>query len=327
MTVEKRLISNSAVCLLTALIIALSGLALILSDQRIKPSIATPSITYTSPIDTPSPAKVVGPLVYAGDSFGSRFYPEHQIGPDNVKSLKVAWSYSTGDARTGQIGPQGPTNMGFECSPIVCDNRLIVVTPTEAMVALDPSSGAQLWRFEPANYTHVYQASRGSGCWVGPATDSHKYRIFYSYWRKLYELDAVTGKPINEFGSHGSIDLTKGLDRGHPDMMRFNSPPLIVGNTVICGGQINDNVRSFAPPGDVRAYDIHSGKIVWVFHPIPVDNNDPASKTWLNGSAAQTGAANVWSMMSYDPQAKLAYFPTSSPSNDFVQATTSMPIQ
>jgi len=323
MPVEKRLFSKNTLCLLIVFIIATTILLLISSRQSSRDNAAapTPSITRTSSIKTIVSTDVVGPAVYAGDTFGSRFYTESGINISNVKSLKLAWRYSSGDANTGQVGPQVPMNMGFECSPIVCDNRLIVVTPTEAIVALDPSSGAELWRFEPANYSHLFQANRGPACWIGPVSDHHRYRILYSSWRNLYELDATTGKPIDEFGDHGTIDLSEGLDRGHPEMMRFNSPPLIVGNTAICGGQINDNFRTYAPSGDVRAYDIHSGKIIWTFHPIPVDHTDPASKTWLDRSAARTGGANVWSMMSYDPKSGLAYLPTSSPSNDFYGGT------
>ncbi len=259
---------------------------------------------------------VVGPALYAGDAYGSRFYSETQITPLNVNALQLEWDYSTGDAKTAETKGQLASSIGFECSPIICNGHMIVVTPTEALVALDPGSGEMLWRFEPPNYSHLAQVNRGASCWLGPKDDPHPYRILYSSGRKFYEVDANTGKLIETFGNRGMIDLADGIDQGHPEMVLYNSPALIVGDTAICGSGIDDDVRADSPLGEVRAFEIQTGKLRWSWDMIPRSKNDPARKTWEGTSGDTTGSGNVWSMMSYDASRHLVYLPTSSPSND-----------
>ncbi len=259
---------------------------------------------------------IVGPSVYGGDTFGGRYYPETQITPQNVASLQMEWDYSSGDGKSASVQGQLASSIGFECSPIICHHHLIVVTPTEALVALDPSSGEQLWRFEPPNYTTLAQVSRGAACWSGPQNDPHPNRILYTCRSTFCEVDADTGKLIESFGNHGVIDLAAGVGRGHPEMVRYNSPCMIVGDTAVCGSAIDDDVRADSPSGEVRAFDIHTGQVKWSWDMIPRDKLDPARKTWGGDSADKTGSGNVWSMMSYDAPRHLIYLPTSSPAND-----------
>jgi len=295
------------------------GIAVILfllpNTGRIFPN----TVTFDSTPDLPN--DIVGPSVYGGDTTGIRYYRNSQITAANVRDLRVAWSYSTGDAAHESMKGQVASSIGFECSPILCHKRLIVVTPTEALLALNPVTGRPLWRFEPTHYDDIAQANRGASCWIGPANDPHPHRILYTFWSQLWEVDADTGQAISTFGKHGSIDLTAGIDRGHPEMIRANTPPLVVGDLVICPFQITDDLRVDSPRGDLRAYDIHTGALRWTWHTIPIDPNDPASRTWQDGSGSRTGGANVWSMISYDRARGLIYCPVGCPSNDHYGGT------
>ncbi len=176
-----------------------------------------------SPVEV---ASVDGPASYAGDPAGTRFYAATQINPSNVKSLRPTWTtFADFGGGAALLGPGPAATSGFECSPIICDGRLIIVTPTQALIALNPVTGFRMWRYEPRHYEHVIQVCRGPSEWNGPPSDPHPHRIIYAYRRFLCEVDADTGEGITEFGDSGAVDLADGIDRGHPDLVLDNSPP------------------------------------------------------------------------------------------------------
>jgi quinoprotein glucose dehydrogenase len=252
---------------------------------------------------------------YGRDAGGSRYSELSQINRQNIKDLKIAWTYNTGAA-----GVQGRSarNAAFEATPIFVDDMLYLSTPFGRVIALDPVTGTEAWSYDPKvdlarGYSEM--TSRGVSTWAGA---SEGRRIFIATIdARLIALDAKTGEPCKDFGRAGQVDLTEGMkivDRGD---YQVTSPPAIIGDLLIVGSAIGDNRGAELERGVVRAYDARSGALKWRWDPIPVQEADPARKTWQGESAARTGAANAWSIISADPERDLVFIPTSSPSPDF----------
>jgi quinoprotein glucose dehydrogenase len=258
--------------------------------------------------------------VYGGDAGGSRYSPLTQITRDNVKHLKVAWTYRTGEIMTGKNAGRG----AFEATPILVDGVLFLSTPSNRVIALDPETGAQRWVYDPKIDLSVRYSdftSRGVSTWVDSertANQPGRRRIFLGTLDgRLIALDAATGVPCSDFGEGGQVDLTRGVGEIQPGHYQVTSPPAVIGELVIVGSAIADNQRTDAPRGVVRAFDARTGELRWSWDPIPRHPDDPAWKTWKDGSAARTGAANAWSILSVDTERGLVFVPTSCPSPDF----------
>ncbi len=256
---------------------------------------------------------------YGRDAGGSRYSPLNQINRENVGKLKVAWNYHTGAEEVKAVSSK---NAAFESTPILVDGWLYLTTPYNRVIALDPATGAEKWTYDPAvalNRGYSELTSRGVSAW--PAVNDKRKasrRIFVATIdARLIALDAATGKTISDFGDNGQVDLSKDvrmLERGN---YQVTSPPAIIGNLVVVGSAIGDNRGVELERGVVRAFDAVTGKLRWSWDPIPNDEKDPARKTWAGMSAAKTGAANAWSIISADPDRDLVFIPTSSPSPDF----------
>ncbi|HEY2289193.1 MAG TPA: PQQ-binding-like beta-propeller repeat protein, partial [Thermoanaerobaculia bacterium] len=252
------------------------------------------------------------------DPGGQRFSPLSMIDRGNVRALKVAWTFHTGDA----YQPKNSKPTAFEATPIYVDGTLYLSTPLGRVIALDPVTGRQRWAYDPkidkdAGYGDY--ASRGVSTWKSP---SGQRRIFIATIdAHLIALDAATGKPCADFGENGVVDLRRGLripvPAGHYADYEETSPPAIVGNTVVVGSGIADNNLVSAPSGEVRGFDAVTGRLKWTWDPIPQDAKDPGAKTWKNGGARITGAANAWSVIAADPERGLVFVPTGSPSPDY----------
>ena len=252
---------------------------------------------------------------YGRDAGGSRYSTLSQINRANVKDLKVAWTYKTGAA---SVEGRAVRNAAFEATPIFVDNTLYLSTPFGRVIALDPVTGAEVWSYDPRidlsrHYSEL--TSRGVSTWAGA---THPRRIFIATIdARLIALDAKTGQLIKEFGRDGQVDLTEGVkivDRGD---YQVTSPPAVIGDLLVVGSAIGDNRGAELERGVVRAYDARTGALKWRWDPIPAASTDPAHKTWQGDSAARTGAANAWSIISADPERDLLFIPTSSPSPDF----------
>jgi quinoprotein glucose dehydrogenase len=253
---------------------------------------------------------------YAHDAGGTRYSPLAQINRDNVKNLKVAWTYRTGAA---ELRGRATEKAAFEATPIFVDGTLYLSTPFNRVIALDGKTGAEKWSFDPridaaGSYSEV--TSRGVSTWVDSKTKGR--RIFIATIdARLVALDAATGAPVKDFGSGGEVDLTRDVrltDRGD---YQVTSPPAVINDSVIVGSAIGDNRGVELERGVVRAYDARTGALRWSWDPIPKDGKDAALKTWKSDGAARTGAANAWSIISADPERNLIFVPTSSPSPDF----------
>ncbi len=254
---------------------------------------------------------------YGHDPGGQRFSPLTAINRANVKALRIAWTYRTGDAYAPKDGSK-PTQ--FEATPLYIDGTLYLSTPLGRIVALDPVTGKQRWSYD----SHVNRdkgygdyANRGVSTWKSP---SGERRVFLATIdARLIAVDAATGKPCGDFGDNGTVDLRHGLrigPRGFADYEE-TSPPAVVGNTLVVGSGIQDNGWTDEPSGEVRAFDAITGKLKWSWDPIPQDPHAVGADTWKNGSAPRTGAANAWSVIAVDAARNLVFIPTGSASPDF----------
>jgi quinoprotein glucose dehydrogenase len=268
---------------------------------------------------TPAAAGGDWPL-YAGDAGGQRFSPLEQITRANVAQLEVAWQIRTGDL-DAEPGPPG--HMAFEATPILVDGLLVLPTPLGRVLALDPATGAERWRFD-ATVRNLQQSeftSRGVAQWLDAAAPEGapcRRRIFAATVEsRLFALDAATGKPCPDFGRGGEVSLKEGIGEDRPWGYTISSPPTLAGDVVVVGSAIGDNSRVDEPKGIVRGYDARTGKLLWAWDPIPRSEEDPAYAEWPSEGAALTGAANAWSILSYDAARDLVFVPTSSPSPDY----------
>lgn len=252
---------------------------------------------------------------YGGDAEGSRYSPLTQINRRNVASLRVAWSFETGDAFP---------DSEMECQPIVVNGVLYATTPKLRVIALNAGTGALLWQFDPNEPKAVIGKSRNRGVtyWESGAASGNQSgadrRIFVVAREFLYALDARTGIPIPEFGSRGRVDLRQGLDR--PPQTLFvsaTSPGIVYRDLLILGSLVNETLPS--APGDIRAYDVRSGKIRWSFHTVP-HPGEAGYETWPKDAWTYIGGANNWAGMSLDRHRGLVFVPTGSAAFDFYGA-------
>jgi len=200
------------------------------------------------------------------------------------------------------------------------DNVLYVITPYNKVAALDAESGAVRWTFDPKSYEDGQPTNgmgfthRGVAAW----RDGQNLRIFVNTRYRLICLDARTGQPVNSFGENGVVDLSKGLVWPIKKLdYTQTSPPVIYKDLVILGSCVGDRLMYHRdPPGEVRAFDAHTGRQVWSFHTIP-QAGEFGNDTWKDDSWKFTGHTNVWAPMSLDEQRGLLFLPGSTPSNDF----------
>lgn len=234
---------------------------------------------------------------YGGQPAQDHYSSLTQINRANVKNLKIAWTFDTGE--------QG----SLECTPVIVDRILYAYTPSLKVVALDAATGKLLWTFDSGD--HEPDASRGVAYW----TDGKESRIFAGMRDRLYALDPVTGKPIEGFGEGGFIDLRKGLDSDYKlQSIGLTSPGIVYKDLIIVGGR-NPETHP-APHGDIRAFDVRTGALRWTFHTIP-HPGEPGSETWPKDTWKTAGAANNWAGMALDEGRGIAYVPTGSAVFDF----------
>lgn len=272
---------------------------------------------------------------YGGDPGGSRHSPLRQITRENVSHLGIAWTYRTGDASHDDHS-EGPKegcarchtgSSKFEATPIVAEGRLYLSTPLNRVIAIDPASGKELWRYDPRIKMELERnegfVSRGVSYWPGDGRKASKpgsctSRIFFgTIDARLLALDAENGQPCAGFGAEGTVRLDVGVGRVQEGQYGVTSPPAIAGDVVVVGSSIGDNRRLDMERGVVRGFDARTGKELWGFDPIPRSAADSMYRTWDTTAAAKTGAGNAWAPLSVDTALGLVYVPTGSPAPDF----------
>ena len=244
---------------------------------------------------------------WSGSNDGNRFSPLTQVNKANVKQLKVAWEYKSGDA-----DPRGRT--AIQCTPIIVDGVLYATTPTLDAIALDAATGKELWRFAPPA-SRFRGVNRGVMLWE----EKGEKRIFYAAGAQLFALDAKTGKAIPSFAADGRLDLSKDLDRDPPGAFNgATSPGVIYKDLLIIGSSVGEGPR-MAAPGHIRAYDVRTGKRRWIFHTIP-HPGEFGYETWPKDAWKTSGGTNNWGGMSLDEIKGIVYVSLGSPSFDYYGA-------
>jgi len=230
----------------------------------------------------------------------------NQINRENVHSLQVAWRFDSGDEH-----PKSE----MECNPIVVDGVLYATTPNGDVVALDAATGELHWRFDANEGLKNIGKVRNRG--VTYWSEGNERRIFVGVRQYLYALDAQTGKPVAEFGKDGRIDLRMGLGREPLNWVTMTSPAAVYKDLVIVGGAMSEVLP--ASPGDIRAFDAHTGKLRWSFHTIP-HPGEFGYNTWPKNAWTYSGAANNWAGMTIDYRRGIIFAPTGSAASDFYGA-------
>ena len=235
------------------------------------------------------------PWTYNGGPGGDHYSPLTQITPANVGSLKQAWRF---DFAPG----------GVEAQPLMVDGTLYGFTPNGDVVALNAATGALKWRFSTGLNGGQTRgiATHGTGA---------NRRLLFGIRNFLYAVDANTGKALTGFGVDGRIDLRNDL-RGPPEQNAayLTSPGAVFEDLIIIGSQVSESTP--ASPGDIRAYDVRTGKLRWTFHTIP-HPGEPGADTWPKDAHLTQGGANAWSGVVVDPQRALAFVATGSAADDF----------
>jgi quinoprotein glucose dehydrogenase len=262
---------------------------------------------------------------YGGDMFGQRFSSLNEINRKNVQHLKVAWTYHTGETGTG-FARAG--KMSFEVTPILAFGLLYLQTPTNILIALDPETGAQRWRFDPhidRSRPYPEVAARGVSIWEDPDgrhTGACTRRIFTGTLdARLLAVDAGTGQPCKDFGSDGQVDLTNGLNLHNRANYSVTSPPAIYANVVVVGSALADDGKSELERGSIRAFDARTGAPLWSFDPLPDSPAHPAAADWNPAQLTAAGGGNAWGLMSVDEDNGLVLIPTGSPGPDYFGAS------
>lgn len=271
---------------------------------------------------------------YGHDPGGMRFSPLKQITPENVNQLKVAWVYHmrppgfTGGSGRPAAVPGRPAGdepeeapaarrrfgSGFrpsEVTPLVIRGIMYITTPYSRVAAVDPVNGSELWSYQLPSGN---PAPRGLEYWTGDGKTPAQV-VFGSTDGKLYSLDAKTGKPNPGFGDNGVINLnTDAIMHGLPGRNLMTSPPVVYRNLVITGGTTQEN-PPHGPAGDVRAWDMQTGKLVWTFHSIP-QAGEKYNDTWADNSWKNRSGVNVWGFLTVDAKRGIVYMPFGAPSVD-----------
>ncbi|MDH5310634.1 MAG: pyrroloquinoline quinone-dependent dehydrogenase [Gammaproteobacteria bacterium] len=269
-------------------------------------------------------AQEVGWPSHGNDPGGSKYSSLDGINRRNVAELELAWTWATGEqpiptARLPIAGqPIAPGK--FQGTALMVRGLLFIATSYNQVVALDPDSGEEIWRYDPKAWEWG-RPLRGCGfCHRGVAvwTNGDEIRVFINSRWRLIALDGHSGQPIASFGYRGEVDLTEDLAWEVNRLHYSNtSPPMIFGNLVIVGSGVpDDRIYRQAPPGDIQAFDVITGKRAWVFHTTPQEG-EFGTDTWGGDSWTYTGANNVWAPFTIDAERGLAYFPVSTPNNDF----------
>ncbi len=251
---------------------------------------------------------------YGGTNEGIRYSSLDQINLENVSGLKQAWSFSSHDKDTS-----GKSQI--QCNPIIIDGILYGVSPRSKLFALDAKSGSLKWIFDPFSRDTLsgkgaaprYQITRGVSYWE----NGNDRRILYGAGANMYAVHAENGKPVVQFGTDGVIHLTEGLDReaGFNPFVVNTTPGSIYKDLIIVGTRVAETAD--AAPGDIRAYDIRTGRLRWIFHTIPRPG-EYGYETWPDKDAwKKLGGANCWAGMSLDEKRGIVYVPTGSVAGDF----------
>ena len=279
-------------------------------------------------------------IAYGRSGHGNRYFPGAQITPANAGQLERAWTYHTGDFK----GPGDPLEIANEVTPLKANGRLYLCTPHNIVIALDPDSGRELWRFDPrinrdaSTYQHMicrgvaYYDAAAYGRGIAPASSppatgtaavdapsmasdaAAAAAMAAECPRRLYAptadativaINADTGVPCEAFGAHGVIGLREGMPVHKRGMLNPTSPPTVTRDVLVVAASVTDNESTNEPSGVIRGYDIDSGRLLWKW-----DASAPADTAPLSpGETYVRNSPNSWSVASVDERLGLVYLP------------------
>lgn len=265
---------------------------------------------------------------YGNTDGGSRFVALDQITRDNVKNLKVAWTY-----RTGDIAESDGNGAEDQDTPLQVGDTVFICTPHNNVIALDADTGREKWKVNVNAHASVWMRCRGLAYFdataplrqpnvpgstpvtqvtVTPGAPCQRRILMNTIDARLMALDAATGKLCPGFGSNGVVDLKAGLGDAPDPQYQLTAAPTLAGTTVVIGGRVADNVQVDMPGGVMRGFDVVTGKLRWAFDPgNPAITGQPAK-----GQTYTRSTPNVWSAMSYDPATNTVFMPVGSSSVD-----------
>ncbi|MBF7683228.1 glucose/quinate/shikimate family membrane-bound PQQ-dependent dehydrogenase [Acinetobacter sp. B5B] len=315
----KQPVAPSRLVLASSLIIAI--LVMIYSifndPQEINGEIKTPQPEKAT--TTPGVADADWPA-YGRTQDGQRYSPLKQIDDKNVKDLKEAWVFRTGDFKTAN----DPGEITNQVTPIKIGNNMFMCTAHQQLIALDPKTGKEKWRFDPkvkSDITYQHLTCRGVSYYDANNTQEFATSLKFKQSEsnqcprkvilpvndgRLVAINADTGQPCTDFGKNGEVDLQKDMPYAYPGGYNPTSPPVVTGTTIVIGGATTDNFSTKEPSGVLRGYDVNTGKLLWVFDTGAQDPNliPGPNQTFVNNSP------NAWAPLAYDEKLDIVYIPT-----------------
>ena len=243
---------------------------------------------------------------YGGDPSGSKYSSLDEINVRNVNSLKLLWTYEAFDKNEKHKN-------GIQCNPIVIDDRIYLIGPDFNVHSINAENGNLIWKYNPFDKKKISGTIRG----VTYYNDGKNGRIFFVAESLLFCLNAKTGQLINSFGSGGKTTINKGFERNTADLLiTATSPGIIYEDLLILGSRVSDSHNKKTIPGDIRAFDVFSGDIVWTFNTIPRPG-EIGYETWPKDSwKNEYLSVNSWGGFTLDEENGIVFFGTGSPSYD-----------
>jgi quinoprotein glucose dehydrogenase len=283
------------------------------------------------------PSHAAGPSTewptYGNSQGGMRYSPLKQITPANVGKLERVWTFNMrpayldnpaanpqaaggrgrGGAARGGRGFTPPRFLGSQMTPLVANGLMYLATPYRRITALDAESGKQVWAYDLPNNDNP--ATRGVEYWPG-GNGTPARVIVATVAGKIIALNAKTGELVAGFGTNGILDTrTPEVLNGLPNTaFGYSSPPLVVNNVLVTGSRVQE-APTLGAAGDVRGWDVRTGKLLWTFHTVP-HPGEKGNETWGNDSWKQRSGVNVWTVMVADTARDIVYLPLAAPTFD-----------
>lgn len=257
---------------------------------------------------------------YGRTQAGERYSPLKQINDQNVKDLKVAWTFRTGDFKTDNDSGE-TTN---QVTPIKIGNNMFICTAHQQLIAIDPATGKEKWRFDPKLKTDKsFQHLTCRGVMYYDANNTTEFATSLQTKKststqcprkvfvpvndgRLVAVNADTGKACTDFGQNGEVNLQEFMPYAYPGGYNPTSPGVVTGSTVVIAGSVTDNYSNKEPSGVIRGYDVNTGKLLWVFDTGAADPNAMPGE----GTTFVHNSPNAWAPLAYDAKLDIVYVPT-----------------